>query len=1271
MKSSVQAHLSVIMFLLIISAATHRVYYVSPDNSTNTSCPFQPCATLSQYLLDNNGSLPVVSNVEYHFLPGEHHVPTNMTLQYLHNFTMTGSFIHKVSPAVLFIDLQIYVEIGNSVNVTVSNMVFKTYDKQTEVYKTRRMCNVVLNICLSCKIENVTFLDHGFCGINLGGKTYLSGIVMNFTFHCYTGIYVHYHEKSQNDHCNSCTVVIDRFFMHGRKYCIDDTDIYHNGLTKPAIIIRLPLSNMLFIISNSQFLNVGQQIMSISNNWRTNTNGALNMIWITDCIFENNTCIYEAIITLSAYNNIVFSNCSFQRNQGQYIIRPMESSLGHFSGHSVITNCSFIKNKGTIIYLVAHTKVVLLQYIFIRHIYMVDNSEGLVMNVRNWNVHISGYFRITNNEVNVLMLVESSNISFNGLTNISDNLAYDDAMIFRSSYVVFNGLVNISDNVVENSVMLYKSSNVSFNGLVNISDNHVDNTIIIFQASDIIFNASITISNNKASTIQMYSCNTTFNGSVDIYDNRCYLPMHDSIIKFQFCNILFSKNILIASNVCKQIVVLKAHQNSAYIRVTQFSNITFTHNNHSNLIAVEIDPVYNNPYPFCLFQYVALENTSTMILPSHYTIIISDHVLYDCKVNVNHYTSHCKWISSAAFHDQNPKTINQQIIRYDYKLHHTAIFSCANFSINILGPVYPGQMLQTELCMPCSFNYSVLYVETHEALIPKSACKVAHQTEIFNTINHNSLTASYTIVSEVNNSCELFLTVSPFLYYIYEVFDVQLLPCPIGFTLQNGVCDCDPLLPTNIDTCYIEQSAIRCPANTWIIYTQSSTSKYLISDCPMDYCLPFSSTVNLLHPDTQCQFNRTGILCSQCQHHLSMVFGSSRCMKCTNAYIFIAIIVIVAGVILVVSLYLLNLTVTKATISGVILYANVVSINDSVFLINDKVFKPLQVFISFANLDLGFDTCFYNGMSGYVKIWLQLFFPIFLIFMAFAIIIASRYSSRILRLTYSRSLPVLATLFLLSYTSVLRTVLTVLFSYSTITHLPSGHQELVWSVDASVPLFGLKFTILFITCLVLFLILFFFNFILLFRRCLIGFRLINHFKPILDAYQGSYKDRYYYWIAVHIILRSSFFVLYAFSLHLQKLLATMILVPFIGVFGYSSPNKNKLINFQELLLLINLTIMHAVSYYNNDNVFGIVTNLMITLAFIQFCIIVVYHFLTYTCHCDIERALHAVKEKLMKHRREDYHSVNIALLDIPERTYNYSEYQDGLVSDDFVPNREY
>ena len=64
----------------IWKSTANKILYVLPNNSTNTSCTSQPCATLSQYLLDD-GSLPDVENVEYHFLPGEHQVPNDIVLK--------------------------------------------------------------------------------------------------------------------------------------------------------------------------------------------------------------------------------------------------------------------------------------------------------------------------------------------------------------------------------------------------------------------------------------------------------------------------------------------------------------------------------------------------------------------------------------------------------------------------------------------------------------------------------------------------------------------------------------------------------------------------------------------------------------------------------------------------------------------------------------------------------------------------------------------------------------------------------------------------------------------------------------------------------------------------------------------------------------------------------------------------------------------------------------------------------------------------------------
>ena len=174
---------------------------------------------------------------------------------------------------------------------------------------------------------------------------------------------------------------------------------------------------------------------------------------------------------------------------------------------------------------------------------------------------------------------------------------------------------------------------------------------------------------------------------------------------------MFSKTILFAHNLCHKIIVIRSHQEAAYIKVMEYSNITFSQNNYTNLIALEINNDHYNFYPFCLSQYVASQIAS-VILPSHYAIIISDNVRYKCKFSFYHFISYCKWIYTAVFYGHNSRVINQQIIQIHQELQpsrcHTTIFYCSNITADKIGLVYPGQTLEVELCMPCSSNISIL-----------------------------------------------------------------------------------------------------------------------------------------------------------------------------------------------------------------------------------------------------------------------------------------------------------------------------------------------------------------------------------------------------------------------------------------------------------------------------------------------------------------------------------------------------------------------------------
>jgi len=148
---------------------------------------------------------------------------------------------------------------------------------------------------------------------------------------------------------------------------------------------------------------------------------------------------------------------------------------------------------------------------------------------------------------------------------------------------------------------------------------------------------------------------------------------------------------------------------------------------------------------------------------------------------------------------------------------------------------------------------------------------------------HECTPLKYTI--KHNGSwCELSLLITPLQMFSKpwkELYTIVLLPCPKGFSLHpQGYCQCDPILSSyipSITTCDIDHQTLPRPANTWISgHTINNSHSYHVSlHCPFDYCLPHLLKFNLSTPDSQCQFNRSGVLCGQCQHGLSTVFGSS------------------------------------------------------------------------------------------------------------------------------------------------------------------------------------------------------------------------------------------------------------------------------------------------------------------------------------------------------------------------------------------------------------
>ena len=96
--------------------------------------------------------------------------------------------------------------------------------------------------------------------------------------------------------------------------------------------------------------------------------------------------------------------------------------------------------------------------------------------------------------------------------------------------------------------------------------------------------------------------------------------------------------------------------------------------------------------------------------------------------------------------------------------------------------------------------------------------------------------------------------------------------------------------------------------------------------CPLLYCKSGNKTINIGDdPNKQCASNRTGILCGACMDNFSLAIGSSRCIECPNSHNVALLLAFgAAGVLLVLSILVLNLTVTQGLINGLIFYSNIV-----------------------------------------------------------------------------------------------------------------------------------------------------------------------------------------------------------------------------------------------------------------------------------------------------------------------------------------------------------
>ena len=132
-------------------------------------------------------------------------------------------------------------------------------------------------------------------------------------------------------------------------------------------------------------------------------------------------------------------------------------------------------------------------------------------------------------------------------------------------------------------------------------------------------------------------------------------------------------------------------------------------------------------------------------------------------------------------------------------------------------------------------------------------------------------------------------------------------------------------------------------------------------------------------------------------------------------------------------------------------------------------------------------------------------------------------------------------------------------------------------------------------------------------------RLVQRLKPLLDAFQGPYKDRFHWWPGLMLVIRIILFIaLTANTKHDPRLSALFVGVTALPLALISAAGvyKNKLLNLHETALNSNMILFVLWSFFNYSangsrnqftNQQQTTAYTMITVFYVLFMAVLVYH----------------------------------------------------------------
>ena len=877
---------------------------------------------------------------------------------------------------------------------------------------------------------------------------------------------------------------------------------------------------------------------------------------VRNCSFQN-----SAIEIGTHRAMFVNSNFTSAKQMGLFI-RNANTSID-------IQNCAFVKNNNIAIVIANTGQIISISQTIIR-----ENNNGIVLLGQNYDTVL---------ELRSCLFQENVGVSL-GIIDL-----------------VFNTIPPISTATID-------ACNVTFYNNEHISS-HQAGIVQVDASVHVLIGDLCNFENNRGSSIRAFTSNVSLQGSVTFQNNTAY----------QGAAISLTSSMLILGGT--DTVIVFRNNSAEYVG----GSIHIDH------------PVYTDSKSgsACFYKLP----TATIKKLAHFEINISlvfnnntakygGYDIYGATVDSNCVVN----LDQELDHQNHSVNIQERIFKFDrdatcsIKLSSTTTdprriclcnnaerIVCANLtSIFYDIEQYPGETFHIPLIV-VGLGFGAVYGTMYARLLPttNNTGSLLGDNQHVKDINHTKcnsipfkvyseqpaetivLAVNNTPINQPGNTSAINSSINDFSQYkvipitlstVPVYINLKLLKCPAGFQLINSSCNCSDILQDiGVNECHISENKayIKRSRNTWVKPVFNPDGIIGSMYCPFNYC-DKGSKLNLNDSNSQCSLDRIGILCGGCPSNFSLVIGSSRCLPCSDNYGMLLVLAFaVMGIVLVFFIKILDLTVTTGTINGLLFYANIVWANQSVLFPpqneTSTLLMVLKVFMAWLNLDFGIETCFIEHLDGYWKTWLQFAFPIYIWSLAGLIIVASHYSTKITQFL-GKWENVLASLFLIAYAKLLRTIFVVL--EFTILVAPNSNK-LVWSFDGNVAYFGLKHGVLFAVALAILLFLWLpYTIVLLFvqtfrkysDRKFLGW--VNRLKPMFDSYLGPLKNDHQYWVGLCLLTR--LVLLVVTSILLPYITAVLIIIVSSILCVFASTVYNKLLpTILDGCFLVNLVLLSS------------------------------------------------------------------------------------------------